>query len=68
MKPCEEYGHVWKCYRKDKICVDSGNTELILYFRCNVCDIKFDTVGSEDVAVDEKDYDDLRDSIKRDEK
>jgi len=55
MKPCEEYGHIWKCYRKDKLCCDEG-TQLILYFVCKICGAKFDTADSDEENFDEKDY------------
>ena len=54
MKPCEEYGHIWKPYRKDKQTTDEG-TKLILYFKCKICGAKFDTAG-EEMELEEKDY------------
>jgi 5-methylcytosine-specific restriction endonuclease McrA len=59
MKPCEEYGHQWKCYRKDKICSDEG-TQLILFFRCKICGCKFDTADAEEINFDEKDYEEKK--------
>jgi 5-methylcytosine-specific restriction endonuclease McrA len=55
MKPCEEYGHIWRCYRKDRLTNDE-NTTLILFFVCKVCGCKFDTADSDEETIDEKDY------------
>lgn len=55
MKPCEEYGHQWKVYRRDKLCTDEG-TKMILFFKCKICSCKFDTSDDEEMIDDEHDY------------
>lgn len=59
---CKKWGHQWKCYRKDRLTNDE-NTTLILFFRCKVCGFQFNSADSDEVNVDEKDYDDLRDAV-----
>ena len=56
---CKENGHIWKCYRKDKLTTDYG-TQIILYMRCKVCGIEYNTSDSDDIIWDEKDWDGLR--------
>lgn len=54
MKPCEEYGHLWKPKRKDKQITDEG-TVIIIYFKCKICGAEFNTAGEEN-EIEEKDY------------
>jgi hypothetical protein len=54
-KPCEEYGHIWKMWRKAILTTEEGSKQ-ILYFRCKICGFKFDNSDDEELEFDEKDY------------
>lgn len=58
---CKENGHIWKVYRKDRLTTDY-DTQIILYMKCKVCGIIFNTSDNldEDIIYDEKDWDGLR--------